>query len=51
MVEAKVLKKIPGYGYFPGDTGSFSNEAVEELLKKGYVMAAKVEKVEKAKGK
>lgn len=51
MVEAKVLKKIHGYGYFPGDMGRFSNEVVEVLLKNGYLMILKVEKVEKTKGK
>ena len=51
MVEAKVIKKIPGYGYFPGDTGSFSSDVVEGLIKGGYVVAVKVEKIEKAKGK
>lgn len=38
MVEAKVLKKIPGYGYFPGDEGSFKKETAEVLAKRGFVM-------------
>lgn len=45
MVEAKVLKKIPGYGYYPGDTGSFQKSAIDYLVSAGFV------KIEEAKEK
>lgn len=51
MVEAKVIKKIPGYGYYPGQTGSFSKDEAESLVKAGYILIEKSEKVEKPKAK
>jgi hypothetical protein len=45
-MNVKVLRPIPGYAYFPGDSVSMSEDMADLLLKKGYVEVAVMNKRE-----
>lgn len=37
FVKVKILKPIPGYAYFKGQSGIIAAEKVDELVKDGFV--------------
>ena len=53
MVRAKVLKKIPRYGYYVNDIGTFDSEMIGVLVSGKYIelIEEQVEVIDKPKNK